>query len=138
MSNGTAYVHVLLVRQQSPSSVDQPRLILSSPDVRSVAARLQQLHAQHNVLFGKVAMMKRELPLHVPSLKRFLYRDVLYVLKKYLVCPVSDSDRSCATMVPPRNVAHHQTQAQEEYALARKHKAEGVVYPTGSQRCAST
>mmetsp|Transcript_35582 Transcript_35582/g.75985 ORF Transcript_35582/g.75985 Transcript_35582/m.75985 type:complete len:871 (-) Transcript_35582:2008-4620(-) len=127
MSNGNAYVHVLLVRQ-IPSSPDQPHLLSTSTDARSAKMRLQQLHSQHNVLFGTVGMMKRELPLHVPSPKRLLYRDLLFVLKKYLACLISD-DGSCSTLVPPWNVAHHQTRAQEEYTLARKHKKDGVKYP---------
>jgi len=126
MSNGTAYVHVLLVRQ-TPSS-NQPHLISSSPDPRSAATRLKQLHSQHNVLFGRVGMMKQELPLHVPSPKRLLYRDVLFALKKYVMCPLQD-DSSCSTLVPPWNVDHHQPQAQQEYQLARKHKQQGVKYP---------
>jgi len=127
MSNGTAYVHVLLARQ-IPSPHQPNHLISSSPDPRSASMRLQQLHSQHNVLFGRVGMMKRELPLHVPSPKRLLYRDILFVLKKYMICPIMD-DGSCSTLVPPWNVAHHQTQTQLEYDLARKHKKEGVVYP---------
>ncbi|KAL7538778.1 hypothetical protein ACHAXR_008791 [Thalassiosira sp. AJA248-18] len=127
MSNGTAYVHVLLVRQ-TPSS-DLPQLISSSPDPRSAARRLQQLHSQHNVLFGRVGMMKRELPLHVPSPKRLLYRDVLFVLKKYIQCPIMDNDGSCGNLIPPWNVPHHQPQAQMEYLEARRHKKEGVQYP---------
>lgn len=131
MSNGDAYVHVLLVRQTpSSSSSHQPsHLISSSPDVQSASRYLQSMHKQHNVLFGKVGMIKRELPLHVPSPKRLLYHDILYVLKKYLVCPIADADGRCSKMVPPWNVQHHQTQAHEEYALAQEHKKEGVKYP---------
>jgi len=129
MSNGTAYVHVLLVRQTPDSPPQQQsHLLSSSPDPRSAALRLQQLHRGNNVLFGRVGMMKRELPLHVPSPKRLLYRDITYVFKKYLLCLVAD-DGSCATLVPPWNVAHHQTKEYDEYALARQHKKEGVVYP---------
>lgn len=129
MSNGTAYVHVLVVRQLPSLDQQQPRshLISSSADSRSAARHLQRLHSQHSVLFGKVAMVKRELPLHVPSPKRLLYRDVLYVLKKYILCPFAD-DGTCSS-VPPWDVSHHQARAQEEYALARRHKAEGTTYP---------
>lgn len=126
MSNGTAYVHVLLVRQ-TPSS-NQPHLISSSPDPRSAAMRLQELHSQHNLLFGRVGMMKQELPLHVPSPKRLLYRDVLFVLQKHVMCPLQNGP-TCSTLLPPWNVAHHQPQAHQEYQLARKHKKEGVKYP---------
>jgi len=126
MSNGTAYVHVLLVRQ-APSP-NQPHLLSSSPDPPSASRHLQQLHSQHNVLFGRVRMMKQELPLHVPPPKRLLYRDLLFFIKKYVMCPFRD-DGNCSTMVPPWNVAHHQAQAEQEYALARKHKKEGLKYP---------
>ena len=126
MTSGTAYVHVLLVRQ-TPTSTGQPQLISSSPDPRSAGRHLQQLHSQHNVLFGRVGMMKRELPLHVPSPKRLLYGDLLFVLKKYITCPVTGGE-SCNTM-PPWDVAHHQPKEDTEYKLARKHKKEGVKSP---------
>lgn len=126
MSNRTAYVHVLLIRQ--PASESEPHLISSSPDPRTAATRLQRLHSQHNVLFGKVAMMKQELPLHVPSPKRLLYRDLVYILQKYVMCQLWD-DGSCSNMVPPWNVAHHQPQAHLEYRQARIHKQQGVKYP---------
>ncbi|KAL3772385.1 hypothetical protein ACHAWU_005562 [Discostella pseudostelligera] len=126
MSNRTAYVHVLLIRQTASES--ESHRISSSPDPRTAATRLQQLHSQHNVLFGKVAMMKQELPLHVPSPKRFLYRDLMYILQKYLLCQVWD-DGSCSNMVPPWNVAHHQPKAHREYRQARIHKQQGVKYP---------
>jgi hypothetical protein len=126
MSNGTAFVHVLIIRQTS--SENGLHLISSSLDSRSAAMRLQQLHSQHNVLFGSVAMMKRELPIHVPSPKRVLYRDLLYILKKYGLCQLRYDDR-CSSLVPPWNVAHHQQQATQEYLLARTHKQQGVKYP---------
>jgi len=124
MSNGTAYVHVLLFRQTPPP-------LSSSPDAQTAARQLQQLHSQHNVLFGRVGMMKRELPLHVPSPKRLLYRDVLFVLQKYLLCPinVNNSDGKCNNIIPPWNVAHHQPKSHTEYQQARLHKSSGVVYP---------
>ncbi len=121
MSNGTAYVHVLLVRQP-------PAFISSSPGPRTAAARLQQLHSQHNLLFGRVSMIKRELPLHVPSPKRLLYRDVLFALKKYGMCQLWD-DGTCSSLVAPWNILHHQPQEQAEYQLAQQHKKEGVTYP---------
>jgi len=121
MSNGTAYVHVLLVRQTPP-------FISSSPDPTAAATRLQQLHSQHNVLFGRVSMMKRELPLHVPSPKRLLYLDIFFVIKKHLMCHLWD-DGSCSSLVAPWNTAYHQPQEQADYDLAKKHKKEGVKYP---------
>jgi len=121
MSNGTAYVHVLLVRQT-------PAFISSSPDPRTAAVRLQQLHSQHNVLLGRVSMIKRELPLHVPSPKRLLYRDVLFAIKKYGLCQLWD-DGTCHSLVAPWNILHHQPQEQAEYQLAQQHKKEGVTYP---------
>ena len=121
MSNGEAYVHVLLIRQT-------PSFISSSLDPSTAAARVEQLYSQHNVLFGRVSMMKRELPLHVPSPKRLLYLDVLFAIKKYCLCMVWDDD-SCSSLVAPWNVSFHQPQEQAEYQLAQKHKKEGVKYP---------
>ncbi len=126
MSNGTAYVHVLLIRQTQSSNGHH--LISSSLDSRSAAMRLQQLHSQHNVLFGSVAMMKRELPVHVPSPKRVLYRDLLFILKNYGLCKLR-YDSSCSSLVPPWNNAHHRHQATQDYLLARTHKQQGVKYP---------
>ena len=125
MSNGTAYVHVLLVRQTGPLPLS------SSPDPRAAGMHLQQLHSQHNVLFGRVGMMKQELPLHVPSPKRLLYRDLLFVINRYGICPLfgSSSNDSCSSMVPPWNIIHHQPQEHKEYKLAQQHKKEGVSYP---------
>lgn len=144
MSNGTAYVHVLLVRQK-PSPSSGQHLLSASPNAHAASQRLQQLHSQHNVLFGRVGMTKRELPLHVPSPKRLLYKDILFAVQKYGVCTVckvgiinSDklcgsccigADGKCSTMVPPWNVAHHQPKESKEYTLARQHKQQGVKYP---------
>ncbi|KAL3787435.1 hypothetical protein HJC23_001832 [Cyclotella cryptica] len=145
MSNGTAYVHVLLVRQTPSSTSSKQHLLSSSSNAYAAAQRLQQLHAQHNVLLGRVGMTKRELPLHVPSPKRLLYRDLLFVAQKYGVCPLCrmtnvksetlcgscclGSEGKCSTMVPPWHVAYHQPKATEEYNLARQHKKQGVKYP---------
>jgi len=73
-------------------------------------------------------MMKRELPLHVPSPKRLLYRDILFAIKKYGMCKLWD-DGSCRSLVAPWNVAYHQPQEQADYQLAQQHKKEGVTYP---------
>ncbi|KAL7545046.1 hypothetical protein ACHAWF_008412 [Thalassiosira exigua] len=128
MSSGEAYVHVLLVRQTPSPDPSRPRLLSASPDPRHAASRLQELHSKHDVLFGRVGMVKRELPLHVPSPKRLLYRDLLYVVKQYALCAVAD-DGSCGATVPPWDVAHHQPKEQEEYRTARRQKKEGVKYP---------
>ena len=125
--NGTAYVHVVLARQV-PSADHQPRLLSAAPDPRAAGRRLRQLHAQSNVLFGQVNMVKRELPLHVPSPKRLLYRDLLFLWKQYVACAVS-KDAACDALVPPWDMAHHQARAHEEYQLARQHKKQGVEYP---------
>lgn len=138
MSNGTAYVHVLLVRQTASSSLpSNQHLLSSSPNARVAGRRLQQLESQHNVLLGRVGMMKQELPLHVPPPKRLLYRDLLFAMKKHGSCPVCSLlgvregklCDNCTTMVPPWEVTYHQQQAHEEYELARQHKKEGVKYP---------
>ena len=121
MSNGTAYVHVLLVRQ--------PQAFLSSsPSPRTAATRLQHLYSQHNVILGRVSMMKRELPLHVPSPKRLLYRDVLFAIKQYGLCQLWN-DGTCSSLFAPWNTTYHQPQEQFEYKLAQQHKKEGVSYP---------
>ena len=140
MSNGTAYVHVILTRQAS-----KQHLLSSSPNAHAASQRLQQLHARHNVLFGRVGMTKRELPLHVPSPKRLLYKDILFVLQKYGACTLCqianiksdvlcdacciENDGKCNTMVPPWHVAYHQPKESKEYTIARQHKQQGVKYP---------
>ena len=142
MSNGTAYVHVLLIRQVSPNNVQEQLLLSSAPNAQVAANQLQQLHSQHNVLFGKVAMMKQELPLHVPSPKRLLYRDVLFLLQRYIMCPLGfqfqsnnnddGSKRNCnddKNMIPPWNVQHHQPQSHKEYAQAQQDKKQDIKYP---------
>lgn len=144
MSNGTAFVHVLLVRQTPSSPSSTQHLLSSSANAYAAAQHLQQMHAQHNVLFGRVGMVKRELPLHVPSPKRLLYRDMLFVAQKYGVCPSCrlgnmnsgfcgacciSNNGECSTMVPPWDVAYHQPRAKAEYNLARQHKKDGVKYP---------
>ena len=141
MSNGTAYVHVLLVRQKPSPSTPKQHLLSSSPNAKVASQRLQQFHSKHNVLFGRVGMTKREIPLHVPSPKRLLYKDVLFVLQKYGVCLLCqaanikndafcgvcciEKGRTCSSMVPPWNVAYHQPKATEEYIQARQQKQHG-------------
>lgn len=140
MSNGTAYVHVILTRPAS-----KQHLLSSSANAHAASQRLQQLHARHNVLFGRVGMTKRELPLHVPSPKRLLYNDILFVLRKYGACSFCqianvesdvlcgacciESDGKCNTMVPPWHVEHHQPKESKEYTIARQHKQQGIKYP---------
>ena len=127
-SNGAAYVHVVLVRQTPTTNTEMTKLISSSKTPQSAAKNIQQRHAEHNVLFGKVQMIKQEVPLHVESPKRFLYRDALFVLKKYIMCPIKD-DGACTNLIPPWNVQHHQTQAHQEYQQAQHDKKEGIKYP---------
>lgn len=73
-------------------------------------------------------MMKRELPLHVPSPKRLLYRDVLFAIKQYGLCQLWN-DGTCSSLFAPWNTTYHQPQEQFEYKLAQQHKKVGVSYP---------
>ena len=143
MTNGTAYVHVLLVRQKPSPATPKQHLLSSSPNARAASQRLQQFHAKHNALFGRVGMTKREIPLHVLSPKRLLYKDMLFVLQKYGICLLCqaaniksekfcgvcciDRTGACSSMVPPWNVAHHQPKESKEYILARQQKQQGVT-----------
>ena len=143
MSNGTAYVHVLLIRQTpNVQEQSQQQLLSSAPNAKTAANHLQQLHSQHNVLFGKVTMMKRELPLHVPSPKRLLYRDVLFLLDRYITCPLlgfqfhtnkndidDGTDCNAENMIPPWDVQYHQPKSHREYAQAQRDKKHNIKYP---------
>ncbi len=49
-SQSAVKIYILLVPQQNPPNAEQPCLILTSPNVGSTVARLQQLYVQLNVL----------------------------------------------------------------------------------------
>jgi len=125
MSNGTAYVHVLLARQFP--SADEPRMLSASPDARSAMRKLQKIHSHHNLLLDQVGMIKRELPTHVPPPRRLLYRDLMFVAKKCTLCLFREDD-SCKVL-PPWNIEHHQSVANSEYQMAKTQRKEGIVVP---------
>ena len=125
MSNGTAYVHVVLARQFPYA--DEPHMLSASPDARSARRKLQKIHAHHNLLLDQVGMIKRELPTHVPPPRRLLYRDFVFVARKYTLCLVREVD-SCK-LSPPWDIEHHQSVANSDYQMAKSQRKEGIVVP---------
>ena len=125
MSNGTAYVHVVLARQFPYA--DEPHMLSASPDARSARRKLQKIHSQHNLLLDQVGMIKRELPTHVPPPRRLLYRDLVFVARKYSLCLVREVD-SCKVL-PPWDIKHHQSVANSDYQMAKSQRKEGIVVP---------
>jgi hypothetical protein len=78
-SNSSLYLHVLLVRKDSSSSITWPP---SFPD--EAASTLVTAHRANSLLLGQVNMIKYESPHHIGKPTRVLFNDLMYYWRKYV------------------------------------------------------
>lgn len=115
MSNSTIYIHVVVMRQQYKASDAQ------HPD--EVATALAQASRSHSLLTGQVGLVKFDQPNHLSKPGRLLYKDIVYLLKRYVLMQVDETSRA------PWDMAHAKPEYYKAYQHAQKMKAEGSGYP---------
>lgn len=113
LNNSTAYVHVVLTRN-SKLKHD------SSFDITSKS--FKRLAQSHNILFGNVNLVKHDLPSHISKPKRFLYRDILYIIRRLLRITKEDE-------VEPWNMSITKATDHQLYEKSLKMKEEKRGYP---------
>jgi hypothetical protein len=115
MSNSTVYVHVMLMRKnykvENPESVDE------------VANALGQASRTHSILVGQVDLVKYDTPSHLSKPGRILYKDLLYLMKRYIL---QDTE---STTAPPWDMQYSKPEYYAAYEKSQKMKEKGAGYP---------
>lgn len=111
--NASLYVHVVVMRQQ---------YYLEQPETFNQAAlTIGQASRMNSLLFGQVDLVKYDEPNHLTKPSRILYRDLAYLLKKYIL------QQSIGR--PPWDMEVAQPEYYQSYQTAQKMKQEGAGYP---------
>jgi len=115
LSNSSLHVHVIVTRQaykgETAETVDEALAILGQAD------------RTHSLLTGQVSLVKFDEPNHLARPGRLLYKDLVYVVKRY-VLRLSDS-----TTRPPWDMAFFNPEYHTAYQNAQRMKEEGAGYP---------
>jgi hypothetical protein len=115
MSNSTVYIHVMLMRQnykvENPESVDE------------IADALGQASRTHSILVGQVDIVKYDTPSHLSKPGRILYKDLLYLAKRYIL---QDTE---STTTPPWDMQYSKPEYYAAYEKSKKMKEKGAGYP---------
>ena len=116
-SNSTVFLHVLVVRTGTnavPPSLWPPSSRSLAEQALRVASKTQSL------LVGQAGLVKHDLPNHIQKPKRFLYKDLVYILKKLA---------GQADEIPPWEMAFSKPEEYASYQKALHMKEKGMGYP---------
>ena len=119
-SNSTFYLHVMVLRQYPKSGWEG----LWPP--QSVGGATKAVHMAsrgHALLLGQVNMVKFEAPHHISKPKRILYRDVSYLIRKYVLRSTSDEEQ------PPWDFSYSKPRDHAIYESYLEMKERGAGYP---------
>ena len=112
LSNRTVHVHVVVIRQDFTTSALPEQTPLE---------RFSYASRAHALLGGHVPMVKFEPPTHLPKPGRLLYKDILFLVQKYVL----KQDISH----PPWDMAFSQPEYYEQYSRLLTMKQENAGYP---------
>lgn len=122
-SNATVHAHVLLTRRSSSSSSSSSSSTHKPDDIRQAAQSLRESFSSHDALLGRVSMTKHAAPTHLSKPTRMLGHDLTYLLRKYVLFAVPDSES------PPWDTASSKPTEHAAYAASRRMQEDGVGYP---------
>ncbi len=115
MKNSTVHVHVILIR-----NVDKT----SSNTFQETMNNLRKKQSTYNLLAGGTNLVKYDLPYHVDKPKRYLYKDILYIIRKYIL-----RLDSAANEVEPWDMSVTKSSEYNIYQSSLSQKESGVGYP---------
>ena len=115
MSNSSVHVHVIVTRQEYKADN------AVTPD--EALAALGQASRTHSLLAGHVNLVKFDEPNHLAKPGRLLYKDFIYILKRYILRQVDASTR------PPWDMAYFNPEYYMAYQHAQLLKEQGAGYP---------
>lgn len=93
MTNSTTVnVHVILTRNTNNGATDDDNNNNNSNSYSSTLRHLQNLQSSYNMLVSKTKVVKHDLPNHISKPKRFLYKDALYILHKYILKTIQNDE----------------------------------------------
>mmetsp|Transcript_1761 Transcript_1761/g.2331 ORF Transcript_1761/g.2331 Transcript_1761/m.2331 type:complete len:686 (+) Transcript_1761:191-2248(+) len=131
MKNSTAYVHAILERNNIHAEEQQhyqTRTVESSVNRRSLyqktLSRLQKLESSYNLLSGGTNLVKHDLPNHISKPKRFLYKDIIYVIQKYIFM-----NNNANNNIIPWDMSKVKPQEYKIYQHTLEQKESGIGYP---------
>lgn len=113
MNNSTVYVRVMITRNGREDS-----------DYQTTLNNLLADERRHDLLVGGVNLVKYDLPHHIHKAKRFLYRDILYIVNRYVLLRKIDNNEPA-----PWNMAATKPNEYKLYQTAVDMKQKGVGYP---------
>jgi len=116
MNNSTVNVRVLITRSGRQDSNFQMTLNNLMRDERS-----------HDLLVNGVDLVKYDIPHHIHKATRFLYKDILYVLQKYILRMFVVGDDACAHA--PWEMSASKPEAYSLHQTAADMKERGMGYP---------
>mmetsp|Transcript_15612 Transcript_15612/g.23118 ORF Transcript_15612/g.23118 Transcript_15612/m.23118 type:complete len:782 (-) Transcript_15612:38-2383(-) len=115
ISNATAlYIHVLITHNTKP---------LHSDTRYGASQLLRQTDANNDLLpVGSISLLKYTPPHHIAKPTRFLYLDLLYLCRKYML---ADN----AQEYPPWDTHYSDPVQHQHYQTAKLHQEEGIAHP---------
>ncbi len=111
MNNNTVNVRVVITREGRSDQTFQTSL-----------DHLMQDEKSHDLLIDGVDLVKYELPYHIQKAKRYLYKDILYVVQKFL-------GQVHSTIAPPWDMSVTKPSDTKMYQQAMRMKDRGAGYP---------
>lgn len=115
MSNSTVHIHVVVMRQKYKGSGAQ------NPD--EAAAAFSQASRSNSILAGQVGLVKFDEPNHLAKPGRYLHKDLMYLIKRYVLMQVDEGTR------PPWDMEFSKPEYYEAYQQAQQMKEEKAGYP---------
>jgi hypothetical protein len=112
MNNSTVHVHVILVRNG----------IQSEDTFQKTLNHLRKSDEEHSLLMGNVNLVKHDLPYHNTRAKRYLYRDLVYLIRRYILQSARDE-------VEPWNMKYTKPEDFAVYQSSLEMKQKGIGYP---------
>jgi len=112
MNNSTVYVQVVLQRNGKQDETFQEAF-------KNIAAAQQS----HELLVDGVDLIKFDEPHHISKPKRYLYKDVMYLIRRYILRMVGEDE------IEPWNMSVTAPEDFETYEMALKMKQTKAGYP---------
>jgi len=118
-SNSTLFVHVLCLKASSIEGTTAWPPATSQDLQRAV----QSSYRNHALLSGQVDLVKFDAPHHIGKPSRILYRDVVYLFRRYVARSVSADEHS------PWNMEYSKPEEYAAYRTSLDMKKRGAGYP---------
>jgi hypothetical protein len=125
MKNSTINVHVILLRNNAATTK-----MKSDDNFQETMRILQQKQSSYNMLTGGTNVVKYDLPHHVAKPKRYLYKDILFIIQRYVLNLhhlLGNNDEK--EVIAPWDMEYTKPKDFQVYQKSKKDIEGGVGYP---------